>query len=218
MAKGKFKAKGVYAPVVGFSESDYSNSLSLDGEQWKTIPMFDGAYEASNYGRVRSKDRISYFTLNGVSIPRHFKSRILRCVRTTDGYLRISISHGKVHKVLILHRIIALTWFGESKLQIDHINGNKQDNRICNLEYVTNIENIHRAIRNGLFDVKRIGKNNTKNLKEYSKPKFNKKQIEEIRRLYSPHRFTRKMLAAKYNCGETVIRDVIKRRNAYKDK
>ena len=209
MAKEKQqKANGVYAPVVGFSEKDYSNPSSLKGEKWKTIPMFDGAYEASNYGRVRSKDRFSYYYRDGVYIRSYFKKRILRCVKTHKGYLRVSFSHGKEHKAFWVHRIIALTWLGKSNLEIDHLDGNKLNNRISNLEYVTRSENMRRGVENGLIKYKEIGA---------KKRILNQEQVNEIRKLYSPYKVTFKDLAQKFNCSRTAIRDAVLRINAYKN-
>lgn len=54
MKTKKFQSKGLYAPVVGFSENDYSTSLQLDGEQWKTLQVLGRPYEISNYGRIKS--------------------------------------------------------------------------------------------------------------------------------------------------------------------
>ena len=209
MAKEKQqKANGVYAPVVGFSEKDYSNPSSLKGEKWKTIPMFDGAYEASNYGRIRSKDRSSCYYRDGICVQRHTKVRILRCVKTNKGYLRVSVTHGKEHKGFWLHRLVALAWIGKSDLEIDHCNGNKLDNRVCNLEYVSRVENMRRGVETGLIKYKEIGA---------KKRTLNQKQVNEIRRLYLPYKVTFKELAQKFNCSKQVIRDAVLRVRAYKN-
>ena len=206
------KTKGVYPPVVGFSECDYSTALNLKGEEWKEIliPALDGNYEASNLGRVRRKSHDCCYEVKGYQAVKYLKAKILRCVIDKYGYLRITF---KKRGSYFVHRLIASAWFGNSNLQIDHLNGNKHDNRVCNLEYVTGLENMRRAWRNGQI----TPSGQCEHLKAFSVPKFNKEQVEEIRRLYKPHKYTINTLAAQFNTCERTIRDILKRKKAYKN-
>lgn len=103
-------------------------------ERWTPIPGYEGIYEASSLGRIKSLARTdgSY---------RKVKERILK-PRLTCGYptvtlfkLNVPINYRKVH------RLVMESFIGKSHLQVDHLNGNKSDNRLENLEYVTGREN-----------------------------------------------------------------------------
>lgn len=213
MAKRRNSSRACYPLVEGFTLEECSSSLLLDGEEWKTIPLFDGEYEASNYGRLRTKERFLHYTIYGKPVQKVMKQRLLRCVVTVDGYLRIVIKH----ESFFVHRLVLLAWTGKSDLQVNHKNCNKQDNRIENLEYVTQLENMRHAVSMGRLDYHDVGKNSCEHLKNYQrKPFLSKEQVLDIRRVYSPHKITIKMLEEKYNCCEKVIRDAIKGRNAYK--
>lgn len=57
------------------------------------------------------------------------------------GYLRVSLWKGNVGKAYFIHRLVMAAFMGESDLSVDHINGDKTDNRLCNLRYCTLAEN-----------------------------------------------------------------------------
>lgn len=204
----KLKSKGTYPPVVGFSECDYSTALNLEGEEWKTIPVKElcGYYEASNFGRLRSKERIIG--------NRHYNPMILKCRTNKDGYLRICF---KRHGSYFVHRLIAYAWFGVSSMSIDHINGKKQDNRVCNLEYVTHFENMRRAVANGLIDYKAIGRFNSNRLRSLGVTKLSNEQVLNIRQKYTSNNISVKDLAITYNCSVTTIYEAIRGEKAYKN-
>lgn len=215
MKTKKFQSKGLYAPVVGFSENDYSTSLQLDGEQWKTLLVLGRPYEISNYGRIKSKELTESYILNGIEVQRTRKPKILRCVSDKYGYLRVTFTkrnqgNSKMESYF-LHRLVALAWIGKSDQQVDHLNCNKHDNRACNLEYVSHTENMRRAWKNGLMTIT----DQTRNLPNHGEPKFTKNEAEEIRSQYKPYKFTIKMLCEKYGCCERTIRDVLKGLKAY---
>lgn len=106
-------------------------------EIWKPIPGYDG-YEASSLGRVRSVDR---YDKRGVLL----KGRVLKPTRDR-GYSRVNLSvKGKRFEKKV-HRLVMLTFRGESLLPVDHRDGNKDNNCLSNLEYVTARENLHRAL------------------------------------------------------------------------
>lgn len=91
------------------------------------------------------------------------------------GYITLSsIKINKTRKTLKAHRLIIETFRGESSLCVDHIDGNKTNNNLQNLEYVTTSENTHRAHINGL--IKQSGE-------ESSTHKITDKQVQEIRDL-----------------------------------
>lgn len=123
-------------------------------EIWKAIPGYEGLYEASSEGRIRSLDRYSReFDNNGTKCRRIIKGRILKGSHDFDGYVNVDLydlDH-KSPRTYRVHRLIALTFIPNlnNLSQIDHLNGIKDDNRVCNLEWVSCKENINRAWRDG---------------------------------------------------------------------
>lgn len=103
----------------------------------------NGLYEVSNLGNVR---RLRFIN------SRHNFEKIKMCKQTlnTWGYMTVNLSkNGKLNTKRV-HRLVAEAFLGKSNLQVDHIDGNKQNNRLDNIEYVTPKENTNRAWKNGL--------------------------------------------------------------------
>ena len=105
----------------------------MEKEIWKTIEGYED-YMASNLGRVKSL--------------KFGKEKILSQFDDKDGYKRIGIYKNNNIKQTSVHRIIASAFLGNSDLQVNHKNGNRADNRIENLEYVSVRENISHSILN----------------------------------------------------------------------
>lgn len=108
-------------------------------EIWKDITGFEGKYQISNLGRVKSL------------LDKNLKHREL-IIKQHDmfGYKYVDLYSKHSYKRYRVHRLVLLTFVGDSKLQVNHINGIKSDNRLCNLEYVTQSENMKHAYRLGL--------------------------------------------------------------------
>jgi hypothetical protein len=116
-------------------------------EKWLPIAGYEGIYEVSDVGRVRSLDRFiirknrwgkycKFLKKGIVLVPRH----------RSGGYHAVSIGG----KDLPIHRIVLSTFTKVSDKQVNHKNGIKVDNRLCNLEWVTAKENVKHAIESGL--------------------------------------------------------------------
>lgn len=114
-------------------------------EIWKDIPNYEGVYQASNMGRIRSCDReIIRSTGKGYA-----KKGILRKLTVgSKGYLVVSLTSFSKQGVYFVHRLVAETFLPnpKSKPCVDHINTDKLDNRVENLRWVTSLENTHNPI------------------------------------------------------------------------
>lgn len=112
-------------------------------EVWKSIPGFDGVYDASNIGRIRSIDR--YITqTNGII--RFQKGIVLKQRTDKDGYLNVELNKNNSRKFCRVNRLIALTFIPnddpKNKTQVNHKNEfDKNDNSVSNLEWCTVREN-----------------------------------------------------------------------------
>lgn len=109
-------------------------------EEWKAIESTGGKIEVSNHGRMRSNLRTEGY--------------ILKYQTDNKGYLRCRVTINRKKMQFKAHREVAKAFIDnpEGKPQVNHIDCNKKNNHIDNLEWVTNKENCHHAIEHGLFD------------------------------------------------------------------
>lgn len=126
-------------------------------EIWKDIEGYEGLYQVSNLGRVKS-----FYAKNGrLSIQSH----ILKPKIDKYGYLKLTLCKDKNYKYVTVHRLVATTFIDnlENKPEVNHKDGNKLNNYVNNLEWVTGLENIHHAFDTGL--TKKTPLNNPKSIK-----------------------------------------------------
>lgn len=118
-------------------------------EQWKEIEGFDGLYLVSNLGRVLRKRR-EYINPQGATCV--VEEKELKPSLNGNGYLHYKIRYNGTRKTLKAHRLIALAFIPnpDNKPYINHIDGNKTNNNISNLEWVTAKENTRHAVALGL--------------------------------------------------------------------
>lgn|SRR5574343_155487 len=120
-------------------------------EEWKYIIGYEGKYSISTYGRVRSEDRYSRNTMKST---RHVKERILK--EKNNGYPYVILSNGDKRISAKIHRLVAMAFIqNTSKYNcINHIDGNKSNNHVNNLEWCTHKQNMAHAVKTGLFNKK----------------------------------------------------------------
>lgn len=115
-------------------------------EIWKDIKGCQN-YQISNLGNVKSKERVANNRLR--------KERILKPSYNEKGYLQINIKDdNNCYKTFKIHRLVADAFIPnlENKIQVNHIDGNKQNNCVDNLEWCDQIENMQHAIKAGLIN------------------------------------------------------------------
>lgn len=160
--------------------------VDTDTEQWTKIDDTD--YLVSNYGRVQHK---------GI---------ILGSSHHKDGYMFATIKGVQIP----IHRLVA-TYFlknPENKPEVNHIDGNKKNNNINNLEWVTQSENQSHAIRNNL---------QPKKLSTYM-GKFTEEEREKIKKLWNSGQYSKRKIAKIYNVSHTCINDIINNKYLYATK
>lgn len=115
-------------------------------EQWRTINGYEGYYEISSLGRVRSVSRV---ILLGNNRKQNLKGRILKTRVNDRGYVYVGLSKEGKRKSLRVHRLVAEAFLKNpfNKPQINHINEIKTDNTVSNLEWVTQEENMNHGTR-----------------------------------------------------------------------
>lgn len=121
-------------------------------EVWKDIPKYNN-YMVSNIGRVKSKDRFVVFTRSGISGKQYHKSKILSSSTVKHGYNVVRLSQDGNMNSFSVHRLVANAFIPnkDKKLEVNHKNGIKDDNRVENLEWNTKSENTLHAYKNKLM-------------------------------------------------------------------
>ena len=103
-------------------------------EEFRPIPDYEGIYEISNFGRVKS------FKCN--------KERILKAVLNPRGYLHVSLYKDNKQKSYQVHQLVAIVFLGHTPcgmdLVVDHIDDNKTNNRVDNLQIITQHDNTNK--------------------------------------------------------------------------
>lgn len=108
-------------------------------EQWKAIPEYEGYYEASTEGRIKSLNRV-VLDHGGT---RAIRERLLKPYVDKDGYFQVRLSKENMQKKYSVHRLVLTTFIGPciTGYECCHGDGNPQNNRLTNLRWDTRSNN-----------------------------------------------------------------------------
>jgi hypothetical protein len=120
----------------------------MTDEIWRAIPGYDGLYEVSDAGRVRSLDRPVRHRLGGVFTRR---GRLLRPCVTSAGYHQVTLTVGGFWVTRVVHKLVVAAFIGPRApgMVTRHLDGDKTNNRTSNLAYGTSQENSDDMQRHG---------------------------------------------------------------------
>jgi predicted XRE-type DNA-binding protein len=163
-------------------------------EVWIDIPGFEGLYKVSNLGNVKSLDRPD-------SRGYRIKGKLKKLTKSNNGYTHVSLHKEGKPITKLVHRVVAEAFMDnpENKRVVNHLNGNKTDNRLINLEWATYGENVKHAYDNNLIP---------KGENHYSS-KLSDQEVKEIRRLCSIDRVKQKDIAERYGVDPSHISDIV---------
>lgn len=163
-------------------------------EIWKDVPGYEGLYQVSNLGEVRSLPRYEKDKNNKLY---KRKGVILKQSKTTTGYWKVELCKNGTRKSLKVHRLVALAFIVNTfnKPFINHKDGNPLNNIVDNLEWCTQSENIQHAHDTGLINNFQNKLDHNEVIREY----LNNSKTEEICR--------------KFNISKTVLYGILKKHN-----
>jgi hypothetical protein len=163
-------------------------------EEWKAISGYDGIYEISSFGRVKSLSRVVYYGKRS----RITKSIIMKPSSHRQGYELVSLSINNKRKTFLVSRLVAFEFISNPRelKEVNHIDGNKENNRVDNLEWVTAKENVNHSFRIGLHKSRR-GEGN-------SNSKLSLKNVIEIRKMLK-NKTKHSAIAKKYQISKSLV-------------
>lgn len=127
-------------------------------EIWRDIVGYEGLYQVSNLGNVKLLKRT--FSPNGGT--RVIENKIMKNYINRDGYIKVQLTNNGKQKTISIHRLVAQS-FVKNEFEyneVNHIDGDKSNNNIENLEWSNRSQNIKHAILNNLFSVRKRGNHN----------------------------------------------------------
>ena len=189
-------------------------------EIWKDVQGYEGLYQVSNLGRIKSLGRF----VDKLKCHYWQEEKILKLRKRVDGYLNVILSKKGKTKTFSVHRLVAMTFISnpENKPEVDHINAIKTDNSVNNLRWASHKENMNNSLTIAFLSISKLGENNPlygKKLSEETKRKIsdrlsgkNSPKAHKVKNIDTNEIFnTVKEASIKYNVSHSAIVQAIKK-------
>ena len=183
----------------------------MSKEIWITVRGFEGLYDVSNLGRVRSLPRIKTWKRKNVICKQPVDGKILiqKPIGKKKKYLGVELCDKSVdsnhHKTALVHRLVAEAFIPnpEGKKDVNHKDGNTRNNCVENLEWATRKENINHAFQTGLN--KTYGMN-------HPSSKVTEDQVKEMREMYKEGEKGRGYIAISriYGISPSTVKNIVR--------
>lgn len=170
----------------------------IENEVWKPVQGYEGLYEISNLGRLKSPQKV----VNGKEGRLHtLKERMLNPRVNQTGYYHTALYKNGKPKWYTVHRMVALSWIDnpENKPHINHKDSNRLNNRVDNLEWCTHGENMKHGFLYG---------NKTQKGEKNNAAKITREIAEAVRALYAEGNLTQWQVGERFGLARCHVKDI----------
>jgi hypothetical protein len=176
--------------------------MEIVNEEWRAVEGFPN-YQVSNFGGVRSIDHVGKTKAGGLRL---FHGKQLKPASDGNGYLQVTVSNEQRAITKKVHSLVARAFLGMRPpgKEINHKDGNKDNCRAANLEWVTASENIKHAFANGLSHAHKG--------EAHWAAKLTAIQVDEIRRRYANGNISQRNLGTEYGISQSHIHLIVTRK------
>ena len=181
----------------------YSKLSQLGVEEWLSIPGYEGYYEASNLGRVKSVERVIHRS-DGRTTPVQ-EAILTPQLNNQTGYQQVILRRNGERSGCRIHSLVALVFIGSKPVdkEVAHNNGNSIDNSLCNIRYATRKENAEDRIRHGT----------SARGSQATNVKLDELNVRAIKRFLSEGNTPQSVIAKRYGVSQSTISYIRSGRN-----
>ena len=177
-------------------------------ERWTDIDGYEGYYEVSNLGRVRSVPRVGKRHMNGKVFERRAKGKLLK-LDCSRKYMRVFLAKDGSTTTHYVHRLVAKAYCEnpDNKKEVNHIDSNRANNAADNLEWVTRAENVAHHV-SSKAQLSHVGEN-------HYKSKLTNDDVRRMRMLYDSGKAKQRDLVEEYGLTYSSVHHIV-HRNTWK--
>lgn len=180
--------------------------MDYENEEWRDVVGYEGLYQVSDMGRVQSLDRVTWIESSNKGYFRRFYGQLREPQNVGSGYLQLNLNRDGIKEQFYVHALVLRAFIGECPINMErnHLDGNKHNNRLDNLEYCTRSENeIHKR------RILKILPPPLPKGEEHWKSVLTEEGVRSIRKLYRDKKFTQVELAKMFDTSQTNISGVV---------
>lgn len=168
-------------------------------EIWKDIPQYEGMYQASNLGNIKSLKRKKWNGFDYQEVIEKILSQKLH-----EGYKYVNLCKKGEQKLIGVHRLVALAFLNnpDNKKYVHHKDNNPQNNNVDNLEWCTQKENISYSVQQGRFNQGTLS----------PRTKFTEADITEIRKRIESKEISQNKIAKELGVSQNCISEIVNRK------